>query len=317
MSHRRCAALVLLSLALVSACPAAATELRFMTGPQGGSWYPLGGAIADIIKREVPGVSASVVPGAGIANVKGVEVGKAELGFGNSSSTVDGVLGRDPFTEPTRHVRQVATLYLQYFQVVVREATGIRSVKDFRGRALTTQQKGNTGEQMTRDLLQIHGLSYKDLRSVSHVSYSDSVSQMKDNHAQVFSLVTTVPAGAILDVAASHKIRLVGITAADFESLQKLNRGYAKRVIPKGTYPGVEEDVTTFGTYTHLIARADLSEDLVYRITKALHKHAGDLGNVVQAVKGLDLKEMAFDVGVPYHPGAAKYYREAGVLAVR
>lgn len=317
MSSPRRVAPFLLSLALLSAHPAPAAELRFMTGPQGGSWYPLGGAIADIIKREVPGASASVVPGAGIANVKGVEAGKAELGFGNSSSTVDGVLGRDPFTEPTRNVRHVATLYLQYFQVIVREDTGIRSVKDFRGRALTTQQKGNTGEQMTRDLLQIHGLSYKDLRSVSHVSYNDSVSQMKDNHVQIFSLVTTVPAGAILDIATSHKVRLLGITAADFEALRKINRGYAMRVIPKGTYPGVEQDVTTFGTYTHLIARADLAEDLVYRITKALHKHAEQLGNVVKAVKGLDLKEMAFDVGVPYHPGAAKYYREAGVLAAR
>lgn len=317
MSQPRCVALFLLSLVLLSACPAAAVELRFMTGPQGGSWYPLGGAIGDIIKREVAGASVSVAPGAGIANVKGVEVGKAELGFGNSSSTVDGVLGRDPFTEPTRHVRHVATLYLQYFQVIVREDAGIRSVKDFRGRALTTQQKGNTGEQMTRDLLQIHGLSYKDLRSVSHVSYNDSVSQMKDNHAQVFSLVSTVPASPVLDMATSHKIRLLGITESDFAALRKLNRGYATRVIPKGTYPSVGEDVTTFGTYTHLIARADLPEDLVYRITKALHKHAEQLANVVQAVKGLDLKEMAFDVGVPYHPGAAKYYREAGVLALR
>jgi hypothetical protein len=288
-----------------------------MTGPQGGSWYPLGGAIADIVQKEVAGVTASVVPGAGIANVKGVEAGKADLGFGNSSSTVDGVLGRDPFTEPTRRVRHVATLYLQYFQVIVREDAGIRSVKDFRGRALTTQQRGNTGEQMTRDLLQIHGLSYKDLRSVSHVSYNDSVSQMKDNHAQIFALVTTVPAGAILDVATAHRIRMLGVTDADFQALQKINRGYAKRVIPKGTYPGVAEDVTTFGTYTHLIARAELPEDLVYRITKALHKHVQQLGNVVGAVKGLDLKEMAFDVGVPYHPGAAKYYREAGVLAAR
>lgn len=317
MSIRQCVSLWLVGAAYLWATPAPAAELRFMTGPQGGSWYPLGGAIADIIKREVPGVSASVAPGAGIANVKGVETGKAELGFGNSSSTVDGVLGRDPFTEPTRHVRHVATLYLQYFQVVVREDAGIRSVKDFRGRAVTTQQKGNTGEQMTRDLLQIHGLSYKDLRSVSHVSYNDSVSQMKDNHAQIFSLVSTVPASAILDIATSHKIRLLGVTESDFAALQKLNRGYATRVIPKGTYPGVEEDVTTFGTYTHLIARADLPEDLVYRITKALHKHAGELANVVQAVKGLDLKEMAFDVGVPYHPGAAKYYREAGILASR
>ncbi|MBI2163447.1 MAG: TAXI family TRAP transporter solute-binding subunit, partial [candidate division NC10 bacterium] len=292
-----------------------ALELRIMTGPQGGSWYPLGGAIAEILKQEVPGTTASVLPGAGIINIQGVETGRAEIGFGNSVSTVDAIAGREPFKAPAKNVRQLGTLYMQYFQAVVLEDSGIKSVADFKGKSIAVQPRGNTGEQMTRELLQVYGLSYKDMAKVSHVSYNDAVALMKDGHAQVFTLITTVPAAAILDLASSRKIRLLSVPDDKFKELQKINSGYSRREISKGIYPGVAHEVHQFGTYTHLMIRADLPDDLVYGITKALAKNADSLGAVVKDVKGLTVKEMAFDVGVPYHPGAAKYYREAGVLA--
>ncbi len=291
-----------------------ALELRIMTGPQGGSWYPLGGAIAEILKKEVPGTTASVLPGAGIINIQGVETGRAEIGFGNSVSTVDAIAGREPFKAPAKNVRQLGTLYMQYFQAVVLEDSGIKSVADFKGKSIAVQPRGNTGEQMTRELLQVYGLSYKDMAKVSHVSYNDAVALMKDGHAQIFTLITTVPAAAILDLASSRKIRLLSVPDDKFKELQKINSGYSRREISKGIYPGVAHEVHQFGTYTHLMIRADLPDDLVYGITKALAKSADSLGAVVKDVKGLTVKEMAFDVGVPYHPGALKYYKEAGAL---
>jgi TRAP transporter TAXI family solute receptor len=293
---------------------ASALELRIMTGPQGGSWYPLGGAIAEILKKEVPGTTASVLPGAGIINIQGVETGRAEIGFGNSVSTADAIAGREPFKTPAKNVRQLGTLYMQYFQVVVLEDAGIKSVVDLKGKSIAVQPRGNTGEQMTRELLQVYGLSYKDMAKVSHVSYNDAVALMKDGHAQAFTLITTVPAAAILDLASSRKIRMLTLPDDKFKELQKINSGYSRREIPKGIYPGVEYDVHQFGTYTHLMIRADLPDDLVYGITKALAKNADSLGAVVKDVKGLTVKEMAFDVGVPYHPGALKFYKEAGAL---
>lgn len=293
---------------------ASALELRIMTGPQGGSWYPLGGAIAEILKQEVPGTTASVLPGAGIINIQGVETGRAEIGFGNSVSTADAIAGREPFKTPAKNVRQLGTLYMQYFQVVVLEDAGIKSVVDLKGKSIAVQPRGNTGEQMTRELLQVYGLSYKDMAKVSHVSYNDAVALMKDGHAQAFTLITTVPAAAILDLASSRKIRMLTLPDDKFKELQKINSGYSRREIPKGIYPGVEYDVHQFGTYTHLMIRADLPDDLVYGITKALAKNADSLGAVVKDVKGLTVKEMAFDVGVPYHPGAMKFYKEAGAL---
>jgi TRAP transporter TAXI family solute receptor len=299
---------------LVLADQAYPLELRIMTGPQGGSWYPLGGAIAEILKKEVPGTTASVLPGAGIINIQGTETGQTEIGFGNAVSTADAIAGREPFKAPAKNVRQLATLYMQYFQVVVLDDSGIKTVADLKGKSIAVQPRGNTGEQMTRELLQVYGLSYKDMAKVSHVSYNDAVALMKDGHAQAFTLITTVPAAAILDLASARKIRMLTLPDDKFKDLQKINSGYARREIAKGIYPGVDYDVRHFGTYTHLMIRADLSDDLVYGITKALAKNVDSLGAVVKDVKGLTVNEMAFDVGVPYHPGAMKYYKEAGVL---
>lgn len=293
---------------------ATAVELRIMTGPQGGAWYPLGGAIAEILKNEIPGTTASVLPGAGIINVQGVETLRADIGFGNSVSTVDGVAGREPFKAPMKNVRQLATLYMQYFQLIVLDDGKMKNVMDLKGKSVAVQPRGNTGEQMTRELLQVYGLSYKDLAKVSHVSYNDAVALMKDGHVQVYTLISTVPASSVLDLASDRKIRMLSVPEDKFKEIQKINIGYARREIPKGTYPGVDYPVEAFGTFAHLMIRGDLPDDQVYAITKAIAKHAEDLGTVVKDVKGLTVKEMAFDVGVPYHPGALKYYREAGVL---
>ena len=306
--------LFVFSAAVALALPVAAQELKMMTGPQGGSWYPLGGAIQGILEKNIPGVKMSVAPGAGISNVLGVQTGKAELGFGNAVSSVDGVNGVEPFKQKTGNVCQIATLYFQYFHAVVLADAGVRSGADLKGKALTTQQKGNTGEQMTRDLLKVYGLDYSKMAKVNFGSYTDSVGQLKDGHAQVFTLITTVPASAIMDLASARDIRVLDLSDIKMQDLQKINKGYDKRIIKAGSYPKQDRDIQTIGTWTHLIASCKLPEQLVYGITKALANNVENLGNVVAAVKGLSVKDMATDVGVPYHPGARKFYQEAKAL---
>jgi TRAP transporter TAXI family solute receptor len=307
--------LVAIALAAAVAGTASAQQtLRLMTGPQGGSWYPLGGAIQAIIEKTLPGTSVQVSPGAGISNVLGVQAGKADLGFGNGVSTVDGLAGREPFKEKTGNVCQVGTLYFQYFHMVALADSGIRTPADLKGKALSTQQKGNTGEQMTRAVLQVYGQSYDTLSKVNFGSYNDSVAQLKDNQAQVFTLITTVPASAVMDLASARDIRVLEVPDDKLRELQKINPGYDKRIIKAGSYPKQDKDVQTIGTWTHLIARCDLPEDTVYKITRALVENIDGLGAVVSAVKGLTAKDMATDIGVPFHKGALKYYKEAKVL---
>ena len=314
MKTTRIAQILGLALTAALAASVSAQQLKMMTGPQGGSWYPLGGAIQGIIEKNVPGARMQVAPGAGISNVLGVQTGKADLGFGNGVSSYDGIRGQAPFKSKTDNVCQVATLYFQYFHLVALADAGIKTVGDAKGKALTTQQKGNTGEQMTRDVLKIYGLDYGKLSKVNYGSYTDSVSQLKDGHAQVFGLITTVPASAVMDLAAARDIRVLEVPEDKFKALQKLNKGYDKRIIKAGSYPKQDKDVNTIGTWTHLIASCKLPDDLVYQITKALASNIETLGNVVAAVKGLSVKDMATDVGVPYHPGARKFYQEAKVL---
>jgi TRAP transporter TAXI family solute receptor len=298
-------------LALGLTAAASAAEMRFMTGPQGGSWVPLGGQLKDLWERAIPGLTVNSVPGAGIANVRGVEEGKTDLGFGNSISTVDAVAGRAPFNKPHENVCNIATLYPQYYQLVIPKNAGINSVKDLKGKGLTTQQKGNTGELITAQILQVNGMTYNDVKA-SFVGYTDSASQMRDGHAVAFGLGTTIPAGAIMDIAASMDITLLDMSDL-IEPMRKLNPGYTLVTVPKGTYPKQEKDIRVIGYATHLVASCKMPADTVYTLTKTIATNIPQLTNTVAAIKGLTPKAMAEDIGVPFHQGAAKYYKEAGI----
>lgn len=300
-----------LGLALALAGPAPAVDLKLMTGPQGGSWIPLGGQLKDMWEKAVPGLAVQVLPGAGIANVRGVEEAKADLGFGNSISTVDAMSGKPPFNKPHDNVCNVATLYPQYFHFIVLASAGVNKVADLKGKSLTTQQRGNTGEQITRQFLEVNGLSYNDLK-VSLVGYTDSVTQMQDGHAIAFGLTTQIPAGAVMDLAASRDIKLLDQADA-IDKMRKLNPGYNLVTIPKGTYPKQDKDVNVIGFHTHVVAACKLPEQTIYTMTKAIADNTKTLATVAKDVASLTPKGMAADIGVPFHPGAAKYYQEAGI----
>lgn len=293
------------------AAPAAAAEIKLMTGPQGGVWVPLGGQLKDMWEKAVPGLNVQSLPGAGIANVRGVDEGKADVGFGNSISTVDGLKGTAPFPKATTNVCNVATLYPQYYQLVVNADSGVKSVKDLKGKGVTTQQRGNTGELITGQLLKVNGLAYNDVK-MSFVSYTDSVTQMQDGHAVAFGLGTTIPSGAVMDLAAARPVTILDL-ADQLPEMRKLNPGYTLVTIPKGTYPKQDSDVKVIGYATHIVASCKLPEDMVYAMTKAMAGNIASMASVNKSMAGLTPKGMAEDIGVPFHPGAAKFYKEAGI----
>jgi len=297
------------------AMPATAQQVTFMTGPQGGSWIPLGGALKGLWEKEIPGLQIQQTPGAGIANVRGVDEGKAQIGIANSATTVDGVEGRKPYPHKATQVCQVANLYPQYFQVVALANSNINSLKDLKGKVLVTQPKGNTAEILTSIVLQLNGMSYDSLSKVNfQAGYTDAVSLMKDGHAQVFTLGTTAPASAVMDLASARDVHLVPVDDHTMGALKKMNPGYNKLIIKAGTYPKQDQDVAVIGYSTHIIARCDLPEDTVYKMTKTMAQHVSDMAAVVKAINGVTAKDMAIDIGVPFHKGAAKYYKEVGAL---
>lgn len=303
---------VALTGAVALGCSDSSNKIKFVTGPQGGSWYPLGGAIKNRIEGKIDGISVQVLPGAGIANVKAVESGQAHIGLANSVSTVDGINGKPPFTEKATHICNVATLYPQFFQVVTLADSGIRTPADLKGKALAGQQKGNTGEAVTNHMLQAYGISFDDLSRVSFGSYTDSVTLMKDGNAQFFTLGTSIPAGAVMDLASARKIRLVGIPDDGLAKMREFNSGYRRGIIPKGTYPGQDEDVQTVEYATHFVVRCELDDQLVYDMLDSIYSGLDDLASIAKAIKGATPASMGKDIGVPLHPGASRWYKEKG-----
>lgn len=296
------------ALAISAAATAQAGEFVLSTGSQGGSWYPLGGAIKAIVEAMDSDVSITVKPGAGVANVVGISAGTFPIAFANTISTVDALAGRAPYKAPMSNVCNVATLYTQWFQIVARDDANVKSIADFKGKRVTTQQNGNTGEFLTRGVLEAVGLSYDDMKSVSHVSYSDSVNLMKDGHADIFTLGTALPAGAVMDVASSRDINIVPITDEIFAAFKAQNAAFLKRTIVAGSYPGVTEDAAAITYGTHMIAACDYDGDTVKMMLTAVADNLDSLSSVNKSMATLTLEDMSADIGVPMHPAAVEFY---------
>jgi TRAP transporter TAXI family solute receptor len=309
--------LLAVAFAAILCLPLAATaqQITLVTGPQGGVWVPLGGSLKGMWEKAVPGLQVQMQPGAGIANVRSIDEGKSHIGFANTITTVDGLAGRPPYPKPVTKVCQVANLYPQYYQVVVPVDANINSISDLKGKVMVTQPKGNTSEIINVHMLQVFGMNYQSLAKVNFMNtYTDAVEMMKDGHAKVFTLGTTVPASAVMDLASSRDIKLIGVDAKTLAEMKKINPGYSKLTIKAGTYPKQSKDVDVIGYATHIVAACDLPEDVVYKMTKAMAANVDDMAASNKAISGLTPKIMAEEIGVPHHKGALKFYKEAGAI---
>jgi len=300
--------------AALAAGAAQADAVRLMTGPQGGVWVPLGGALKNMWEKAIPGLQVQTLPGAGIANVRGVDEGKADVGFGNSITSVDGVQGRGSFKQKVTKACQLANLYPQYFQVVALADSGVNGIADLKGKSIAVQPKGNTAELISQQILEAVGLSYQSAKVSFVNSYTDAASLLKDGHAQVFTLGTTIPASSVMDVAAGRDIRMVPVTDDIVAAMRKMNPGYAKGAIPAGTYPKQDKEVPVIIYSAHLVVSCAMPEQQVYQMVKAMAANVGDMAAINKAMSGLTPKSMAQDIGVPFHPGAVKYYKEVGAM---
>ena len=287
-----------------------AKTYKLVTGPQGGAWYPLGGALKGLIEKSPSNIKIQVLPGGGVSNVLALHTGQADIALAQSVTSLDAIEGRAPFQEPLQNICNVATFYRQYFQVVTLTESSVDTPFDLKDKVLATQPRGATGEAITSHLLQAHNMDYKSLSNVSFGSYTDSVTLMKDGNADVFTLTTTIPSGAVMDLASSRSVKLMPMSKDAHERMQKINSKYERGVIPKGTYPEQNEDVPTIFWYTHLAARCDVENHVIAHILDSIESGSMELVSVTKAIAGLDIPTMTRDIGVPMHPGASKWYEE-------
>jgi TRAP transporter TAXI family solute receptor len=303
---------VAVSLALAGAANAA--ELKLMTGPQAGVWVPLGGQLKDAWEKAVPELKVQALPGAGIANVRAIQEGKADVGLANTISTADAVagVGEPPLDKKHDKVCNIATLYPQYYQLVVNADAGINTLADLKGKGVATQVKGNTGELITRHVLKAVGLTYSDVKASFTNSYTDSVEQLKDGRMHAFGLGTAIPASSVMDLASARDVKLLDM-AGIYETMRKFNPAYKLVTVPKGSYPKQDKDVQVIGYYTHIIAACALPEATVYKMTAALLPRKDTMAAVNKELSKLTVQIMSQEIGVPFHPGAAKWFKEQGV----
>ena len=302
---------------LVSTIASADTFVRMVSGPAGGSWYPLGAKIAEVLGSEVEGITTSNGPGGGVGNVKDVSKGDAELGWSYAHTSYNGYNGRGKFDAAQPNVRHFATLYPAALQTAVPKDSSIQSFADMKDKSLSPGKKTYSGFAAAELVFAQYGLTFDQVKenggTIHHVGYTDSVSLMKDGHLDVFIAMTSVPQASLIDLDFNPGIRFVGIEPNVMDAILKENPGYLNTVIPAGAYKGTTEDVTTLGVVTVLVIHKDVTDEIAYNMAKALWDNHGELVKVKDIWNSVKLEDALRGAAIPVHPGAQRYYDEKGV----
>ncbi|BBD41042.1 hypothetical protein Amn_pb00330 (plasmid) [Aminobacter sp. Y103A] len=304
---------------------------RIATGGTAGTYFPIGGLIANAISNPpgsraceeggscgVPGLVATAVASNGsVANVNGINGGSLESGFSQSDVAYWAYTGTGIFADKgaVDKVRAIANLYPESIHLVARADAGIQSVADLKGKKVSLDEPGSGTLVDARLILEAYGLSESDVEA-EFLKPNQAADLMRDGNMDAFFFVGGFPAGAITELATSLSITLVPITGTEAEGLLGKYQFFAKHVVPAGTYKGVDTDTDTVSVGAQWITSTDQKDDLVYEITKALwNKNSRALLDSGHAKgKSITLETALDGIGIPLHPGAERYYKEAGVL---
>ena len=311
-----------LAAALVAALAAPAlaqkVDLVFSAGPTGGSWMPMAGATAEVIKKRFPDLNVQVEPGAALVNMEKIRNDKADLGWSMTNVLSDALTGTGQWAgKKTDRPMLVATYYPNVWQLVVPAASDIKTIKDLKGKPVALPARGNTSlADGWEVLLKVNDMKLEDLGPKSYGPVSSTAEAVKNRQAVAAGWFTVVPGSFILDLGSTMKLRMIPVSEAEFAKIRQVNPGFLRHVIKAGTYTeqGIADDVHTFQSPTILIASSKTPVDAIYRVTKAIVEGRADFVHVSKVMQGVTAKDMARDYGLPFHPGAAKYFKEIGAL---
>ncbi len=302
----------------VASAPAQAQQFfRIGTGGTAGTYYPVGGMIANAVS--VPGklVASAVATNGSVANVNGIVGGSLESGFSQSDVAYWAYSGTGTFEGKPKatDLRLIATLYPESIHLVVRKGSGIKSVKDLRGKRVSLDEPGSGTLVDVRLILGAFGMTDKDVKA-EYMKPNQAGDKMKDGGLDAFFFVGGAPAGAIAELASSSAgIELVSIDGPEIDKLRSQQRFFTPDVIPANTYKGVGE-VKTISVNAQWITSTKQSEAVVYEITKALYSEKTQAALAAGHAKGkfITKQNAVTGAGIPFHPGAEKYYKEVGLL---
>jgi uncharacterized protein len=297
------------------------TFFRIGTGGTGGTYYPIGGLIANAISgadgKGVPGlVSTAVASNGSVANVNAIQAGSSESGFSQSDVNYWAYTGTGLYEGKPKvaDLRVIATLYPETVHIVARKDANIKSVADLKGKRVSIDEPGSGTIVDSRLVLAAYGLTEKDIKP-EYLKPGPAGDRLKDNALDAFFFVGGYPTGAISELATSSGISLVPITGPQVDKLLSEYKFFAKDTVPAGVYKDVPE-TQTISVNAQWVTSVKQPEDLVYKITKALWSDETRKQLDAGHAKGklITLKNATTGLGIPLHPGAEKFYKEAGVL---
>ena len=291
-------------------------RLSIATGGTGGVYYPLGGGLANVLSKSLPGVEATAeVTSASVDNIKLIGAGKADLAFSLSDTASDGFNGTGKFKEKVP-IRSVAVLYANKSQWVTVEGRGIEKMQDLKGKRISTGAPGSGTETIAVRILEAYGFDPdKDVKR-EKLSVAESVNAIKDRKIDAFFWSGGVPTAAVTDLAATPgtTIKLIDHSEAIPKLVQKYGSLYVKGTIPAKSYPGQTKDAHVADVWNVLVVHEKMEEKLVYDIVKTVFEKKADLVAVHSEAANLELSTQ-YQGGspIPFHPGAVRYFGEKGL----
>jgi TRAP transporter TAXI family solute receptor len=300
--------------------PAFAQEkinLSIGTGGTGGVYYPLGGGIANVLSKYVPGMQATAeVTGGSVDNLKLIGTGKPYIGFTMADAGQDAYRGEDKFKSGKIELRTLMVAYPNRMHVVTIEGTGINKMADLKGKRVSTGSPGSATEVMAFRLIEAAGLDKDRDMTRERLGVAESVNAIKDRKIDAFFWVGGLPTAGVTDLAATPGVKIKLIDHANLVPAMNKKYGnlYTEDVIPKTTYSGMAADNHQATVWNLIVANANLSDQAAYSVVKAIFEHRDDLINVHKEAANFTLdKQKQSNSPMPFHPGAIKYYTEKGV----
>ncbi|MFQ5911852.1 MAG: TAXI family TRAP transporter solute-binding subunit [Nitrospinota bacterium] len=322
-ARARWAMLAVILAFLVFPARAAKQYFAIATGGIGGTYYPLGGALAAALSERIPGLVATAQTGnASVANCNLIARRSIESAFVQNNVATWAYTGTGLFKgkRTVRNLRAIASLYPEAIQVVATRASGVRKITDLRGKRVIVGAPGSGTEVDARQVLKAHGLTYSDLK-VDYLGFAEAVQRLKDGQTDAAFVSAGFPTASVLELSARTGVVILSITGEGRETLLRMAPYYVPAVIPAGTYRGMEKDVETVTTVAQWVVDANLPANLVYQMTRALWEPTGGkpsmaevLANAHAKGREVTLKTALEGNGIPLHPGAERFYREKGLI---
>lgn len=288
--------------------------ITIATGGTAGVYYQLGGTLAKLIEEQLGYKTSVQATGASVENINLLMNNQAEIAFSISDSATQAYEGTGPFEgqAPMTDLRAMAAIYPNVIQLVTTEDTGIKTFEDLKGKRVSVGDRNSGTEINARMIFEAHGMTYDDVK-VDYLSFGESIDQIKNGMIDAAVISSGLPNSAIMDLAVTHKVRLIPISESALNYLQEKYPFFMPLTIPADMYD-TAEDTQTVKVANVLLVNHRLSEDVVYNLTKAIFDNLEALYSAHNAALDIKLETVTEGLLVPLHPGAEKYFKEVGAI---